>query len=108
MLRIPSLGLKWIQIQFFAHPCSQFWRLVCFVCLFGGFSYILKTDLFDLVCVRAPACVYVYRMHTWCLGSPEEGTRSPRTVLTDGRELPCRYWELNSSPLQEQQMLLNC
>lgn len=32
----------------------------------------------------------------------EEGIKFPGTTITHGHEPPCKFWELNSSPLQEQ------
>ena len=45
-------------------------------------------------------------VHAWCPRRPEGGTGSPGTRGADGCELPCRCWELNSSLLQEQQLVL--
>jgi hypothetical protein len=44
----------------------------------------------------------VFCLHV-CLG---EGVRSPKARITDGCELLCGYWELNSGPLEEQSVLL--
>lgn len=43
------------------------------------------------------------------LGTPgrsEEGIRFPTGRVTEGCELPGELWELNSGPLQEQQVLI--
>jgi hypothetical protein len=51
-----------------------------------------------------PACMYVC-MDGWipCIHQNilqmSEGVRLPGTRLTDGCELPCRFWELNPGPL---------
>ena len=37
---------------------------------------------------------------------PYEGIGSPGTGVTDSCELPCVYWELNPSLLEEQPVLL--
>jgi hypothetical protein len=44
-------------------------------------------------------------MYTMCLQRQEEGIGSPGTRIT-GCELPCRYWELNLDPQEEQPVLL--
>lgn len=52
-----------------------------------------------------PACMYTYCICTWCpYKAPgcEEGTE---TGVIDG-SLPRMFWEPNTSPLKEQQMLL--
>lgn len=36
----------------------------------------------------------------------EENVRPTTTRITDGYELPCRYWKLNLAPLREQSALL--
>lgn len=38
---------------------------------------------------------------------PVEGIRSHRTTVTDSCELPCRFWELNPDPLEEQPVFSN-
>ena len=48
---------------------------------------IIITAVFLLVCVR-------------------EGVRSPGTGVTGSCELPCRFWELNPGPLEEQPVLV--
>lgn len=40
-------------------------------------------------------CSACMGVHVQCLKQPEEGTRSPRSGITDGRELPCEGWELS-------------
>ena len=40
------------------------------------------------------------------LQRPEEDIRSPGAGVVDGYEPSCGCWELNSGPLQEQQVLL--
>lgn len=37
---------------------------------------------------------------------PEGSIRPPETGVTDGCQLPFKWWELSQSPLQEQQVLL--
>lgn len=59
--------------------------------VYGSFSYI---------CVCA---ILVYLMPLWW---SEEGVKSPGTLLTDGCELPCEYWEPTLDSLQDQQVLL--
>lgn len=59
-----------------------------------------------------PPCMYVcmnvcmYVQYVWCPKRPEEGVRSPGTGVTDCCESPYGYWETNTGPLQEQQVLL--
>lgn len=46
---------------------------------------------------------------TTCVQCPqqsEEGGVSPETVVTDAFELPCKDWESNQGPLEEQLVLL--
>lgn len=50
-----------------------------------------------------PACIPVHHVRVCCLGSPEEGVRSPRTRVINGCESPCRCSESNPYPLEEQQ-----
>lgn len=66
----------------------------------GDFSntQFLKTFLFICMPV-SPACISVYNVHVW---KPGEDTGSPGTEVTSGCELPCRCWELNLGPLEEQ------
>lgn len=52
------------------------------------------------------SCMFVYHMHVWCSWSSDNGSGSPETGVKDGREAPCGYWELNSSPSPECQVLL--
>jgi hypothetical protein len=40
--------------------------------------------------------------HAWYLWRPEEGVESSGAEVMDGFELPCRSWELNLGPLEEQ------
>ena len=35
-----------------------------------------------------------------------EGVRNPGTGVIDACELPCRYWELNPDPLEDEPVLL--
>lgn len=53
-------------------------------------------------------CMYVCvpSVCAWFLWRPEEGIESPETRITDSWELPCRCWELNLGPLEEQQPVL--
>ena len=53
-----------------------------------------------------PPCMYVHRMHAWCLWKKEEAIKATRTGDTDGCEPPCGCWEMNLGPLQEPQVLL--
>jgi hypothetical protein len=49
-----------------------------------------------------PACVYVYNLSPWySLRTEEGGGSSSVPRVTDDCEPPCKCWELNSSPLQE-------
>jgi hypothetical protein len=50
-------------------------------------------------------CISMYHMHSWYPWRPEEGIGFSRTEVTEGYELPCRCWELNLGPLQEQPVL---
>lgn len=53
-----------------------------------------------LVCRHAITCIP-------CLLRPGEGVRSPGSGVTDGRELPCRFWELKLGPLEQLSLLLD-
>lgn len=52
------------------------------------------------------ACITVYYMHDCCLWRPEENIISPRTVVTEGYELPCLFRELNWGPLEKESVFL--
>lgn len=45
------------------------------------------------------ACMFVF-IHAWCPQKPEENTRTLRTKITGGCELPRGYWTLNPDILQ--------
>ena len=49
-----------------------------------------------------PVRVSVPHMSGWSSWKPEEGIGSPRIGVIHGCEPPCRRWELNLGPLQEQ------
>lgn len=51
-----------------------------------------------------PACVYVHRVRAWCPLEVRKGHQIPG--VTHGYKPPCRCWELNLGPQQEQQVLL--
>jgi hypothetical protein len=53
-----------------------------------------------------PTHRYAYHGCALCPSCSEEGIRSSGTGVTNGHELPCRCWELNSGPLRERQVLL--
>lgn len=73
----------------------------------------------SLMCVhvRVRACVWVFLLLCFlcatfmqCPRKAEEGIRYPRTEVTDGSELPCGFWELNSGsepPLHPQHTFLS-
>jgi hypothetical protein len=46
--------------------------------------------------------IYLYLLSIDCMKVFD----SPGTGVTEGCELPCGYWELNSGPLEEQPVLL--
>lgn len=52
-----------------------------------------------------PICLYVYHMADWCPWR-SEGVGPPGTGVMGGCEPLCGCWELNPSPLQEQQVFL--
>ena len=52
-----------------------------------------------------PARMSAHHMH---VVAAKARRGSPRTRVVDGYEPPCGWWELNSGPLQEQQVLLMC
>lgn len=51
-------------------------------------------------------CIYLHEFKCPCTcrtpQKPEEGARFPRTVVSDDCEMPCRCWEMNLRPLQQQ------
>lgn len=49
--------------------------------------------------------MHVYHVHAWYPWKPEENTGSIGAGITGGCELPWGCWELNSGPLQVQQVL---
>lgn len=59
------------------------------------------TYFFNVLCIWV-FCLPVYHMHACCLWRP----RSPRTGVTDGYELPCRWWELNLGFAKKQALLI--
>jgi hypothetical protein len=69
-----------------------------------GLKHCLGLFIF-LMCMSAlPTCIYVH-VHISCTQGSEEGIRTLGTGVTDGCELPGWCWDLNSGPLQEQEML---
>lgn len=48
----------------------------------------------------------VHHPHTWCPRRLEGGIRSLGIVAIDGCEPPCRLWEVNPRPLENQQVPL--
>jgi hypothetical protein len=42
----------------------------------------------------------------WCPLKPAEGIGFPGSEVADRHELPCRFWELSSGPLEKQPVLL--
>jgi hypothetical protein len=71
---------------------------------FAHLVLVFKRDLFILIlCACMNACMYVDILSI-CLVSlkrPKEGIRCPGTVLTGGREPPCRCLELSPGHLLE-------
>lgn len=59
--------------------------------------------LYYFLCVSV---LSVYHVYAWCPRRSRENTRFSRIKVTDGCELPCRSWGLNSAPLQKQQMII--
>ena len=53
-----------------------------------------------------PECTSAYGVCVQCLYQPEEGIVSLVARVTDSCEQPCKWWELNSSPLEEHPGLL--
>ncbi|EDL33388.1 mCG1045525, partial [Mus musculus] len=47
--------------------------------------------------------IYCIQVHCCCLQTHQKRVSDP---ITDGCELPCGCWELNSGPLEEQSVLL--
>lgn len=54
-----------------------------------------------------PICACLCTMCVQYLQRSEEGLGSPEIGDTDPCQLPCRYWELNQSPLEEQPVSYN-
>lgn len=66
-----------------------------------------ETDIFEknyyCMCMGLLlACVFVYHEHI-VPRRPEVGFGFPETVVKNSCELPCRRWESNSHPLEEEQ-----
>jgi hypothetical protein len=55
---------------------------------------------------RGTCFIYLCLYTTWYPRRPEKGIEALGTRVTDGCDMPCRRWELNSSLLEEQPMLL--
>ena len=53
-------------------------------------------------CLHECLCTVCVQHLQW----PEEGAESPRIEVTGYWELPCRNWESNPGPLEEQPVLL--
>lgn len=49
-------------------------------------------------------CMFVHCVHAWYPWRLQDSIHSPETGVTC--ELPCRHWEMNLSPLEEQPELL--
>ena len=55
-------------------------------------------------------CMYLliaclHKMYMLCPKRAPEGSRSPETGTTNGREPPCGFWKLKPGPLEEQPVL---
>lgn len=53
-----------------------------------------------------PTYESVHYQCTWCLQGPEKGSKSSGNGVTDGYETPCRGWESNTGPLEQQSAIL--
>lgn len=53
-----------------------------------------------------PSCMFVCRMHAWCLWRPEEGVQSSETRISHSCEPLYGCSESIQDPLQEQPVLL--
>lgn len=50
--------------------------------------------------------MYVCAPHVYLSHAGQQCVRPPELRITDSCELPCKFWELNQGPLQEQPALL--
>lgn len=83
--------------------------------MFGGNSLFLPTQISEIYFFLIfKELFYVFCLHvypcTTCVPSAcrdQKKELDPRSGVTDGCELWCRCWELNSGHLQEQQVLLS-
>jgi hypothetical protein len=75
--------------------------------VFVEYFFLFLTSLFGYYMYMGvlPACVSVRYVYTWCLQRSEEGVRSPETGVSC--KSLCGCWELSSSPLEEQPVLLS-
>lgn len=64
--------------------------------LFFYFSFI------NLLCSVGVLSACVHHVHAQCLQRSKEDIESPGTGVTVACEAPCRGWESNPGPLQEQ------
>lgn len=74
-----------------------------YVCAYVYISRGQRTLSFSLYCPPPYSFHFLNILFyvNWC-----EGVRSPRMGITDSGELPCRWWERNSGPLEEQPVLI--
>lgn len=71
MLHAPRNDLSWFPVLFFS---------------FVKIYYFMHISVLS-------ACIFVHHICAWYLWSPEDGIGSPGTVIIDGYELPCVWWE---------------
>jgi len=64
---------------------------------------VLGDVLVFLFFLRDLFIYYVYSVLSACIPAGQKRASDP---ITDGCELPCGCWELNSGPLEEQTVLL--
>lgn len=63
------------------------------MCSLGTFSK--GAVIFYYVYECLPSYMYAHLVQVWYPRSPEQGTRSPKTGVIDGCNLPCGCWDLN-------------
>lgn len=107
----PKRPLLWRRIM--SHNASHLSSACASMCTHNLKDFILCVLVFGL-----HWSTYMRHMCAWCPWKSECGVRAPSyrrlemavcmpgTVVTEGYNWPCAYWERNPSPLQYQQVLL--
>lgn len=84
---------------------ATFDRVVCYW-MHKMYLLLLNAFVLSYVSFILPARVFVHYVHRWWPWRSEEDIIPTAFRVMDGYELPCRCWEPNLSPLQEQHSFL--